>query len=206
MAREGKLLVFARAPVAGQAKTRLEGALGPQGAADLQAKLIRHTLGCLTVDGEIPVELWCSPDRSHPLFARCAADYGVFLKQQQGDDLGARMAHAFAEALNDHDWAIVVGTDCPKLTVADVKAAGDWLKAGLDAVLGPAEDGGYYLLGLRRRAPSLFRDIQWGRDNVLSTTRERLRELNWQWSELRVLRDLDRPQDLEHFEDWVESL
>ena len=202
----GKILVFARAPVAGQAKTRLQGLLGAAGAASLQAKLIRHTLDTLAQQSDRPVELWCAPDHLHPVFACCAADYSVSLRQQFGDDLGERMANAFAQTLAGCQWAIVVGTDCPELSLEDITAAAERLSGGADAVLGPAEDGGYYLIGLRRTAATLFRAIPWGTSGVLDTTRDRLRTLRWHWQELRLLRDLDRPEDWRHFEDWVAQL
>jgi glycosyltransferase A (GT-A) superfamily protein (DUF2064 family) len=74
--------------------------------------------------------------------------------------------------------------------------------AETDAVLGPAEDGGYVLLGLRHAAPALFRDMPWGEESIAALTRERMRELGWRWRELPALRDLDRPEDL----DWYRAL
>ena len=92
---------------------------------------------------------------------------------------------------------ILVGADCPLLEARHLASAFDWLQQGEDAVLGPAEDGGYVLLGLRRVNRALFRDIPWGGDQVLALTRQRLAQLGWRWRELEPLWDLDRPADLD---------
>jgi hypothetical protein len=116
----------------------------------------------------------------------------VSLHLQQGDDLGERMARALSRAMP----AIVMGSDCPSLTPADLREAAAALDWGVDAVLGPARDGGYVLLGLRRIDASLFEGITWGTDTVLQETRSRLRSLGWRWHELPTRFDIDRPEDL----------
>jgi glycosyltransferase A (GT-A) superfamily protein (DUF2064 family) len=95
----------------------------------------------------------------------------------------------------DSEAVVLIGTDCPELSAAYVVSALEELN-GQDAVLGPAEDGGYVLLGLRRSAPELFRDIPWGGDGVAAYTRARMGDLGWCWRELPVLWDVDRPADL----------
>ncbi len=196
MNADARIMVFAKAPVAGAVKTRLIPALGAQGAAALHATLTRHCIATAVGSGLCPVDLWCSPDTSHPFFAQCSKDFGVTLHQQQGDDLGARMAHAFDSVLQQGPYAVIIGTDCPTLTTQDLRMALDTLQDGFDAVIGPAEDGGYVLLGLRKAAPLLFEDITWGSGEVLAVTRERLKRLQWRWRELAPRRDVDRPEDL----------
>ena len=102
------------------------------------------------------------------------------------------MHRAFARA----PAAILVGCDCPALTPDYLGAAAASLAAGNDAVLGPAEDGGYVLIALTRADRSLFERVDWGGADVLETTRERLRGLRWRWRELATLWDVDRPGDL----------
>ncbi|HDK37815.1 MAG TPA: DUF2064 domain-containing protein, partial [Thiolapillus brandeum] len=114
-----KILVFAKAPIPGQAKTRLIPALGEEGAARLHSKLVLHTLNSLH-DIEYPVELWCTPDITHELFKTCAASFDIGLKRQQGKDLGVRMYEAFQATLTDTPWAILIGTDCPDLDSKDI--------------------------------------------------------------------------------------
>ncbi len=196
MRDEVRLLVFARAPVPGRAKTRLIPALGEAGAARLAARLAEQTLSRVRDWNLCPVELWCDPDRHHPFFALCRRRFGVALHDQQGPDLGARMHHALADALGRAQAAVLIGTDCTALQRADIQQAIAALADGRDAVLGPAEDGGYYLIGLRRPEPRLFERIGWGGDTVLAQTRHRLRALGLSWAELAARPDLDRPEDL----------
>jgi rSAM/selenodomain-associated transferase 1 len=188
--------IFARAPVAGYAKTRLIPRLGPEGAAELQRLLIARTMRTALAAGLGPVSIWCAPDCSHPLFGAIGRESGVSLYAQRGADLGARMVGAF-DMLCGAGSALLVGTDCPALTVAMLRDAARCLSDGDDAVFIPAEDGGYVLIGLRRSVPSLFDAIEWGTDRVMAQTRERLRESRLRWVELAPCWDVDRPQDVD---------
>ena len=141
------------------------------------------------------VELHCAPDARHPLFSRLARRYSVTLRVQARGDLGARMLASCKRALRTASAVVLVGTDCPVLRAADLRAAQRALGEEADAVLSPAEDGGYALIGLRRVSPRLFSRIEWGTDSVLRETRRRLRMLGWRWRELRTLWDVDRPED-----------
>lgn len=191
--------VFARAPVPGQAKTRLIPVLGERGAARVQAALVRDTLAMLTSMGDCPVELWCAPDSDNPFFTGCRDDFAVSLHTQTEGDIGQRMHHALSHGLNRQPHVLLVGSDCPELSPDDIRTALDALRSGKDAVLGPAADGGYYLIGLRRPMPALFADMPWSTEAVRELTCERLAEAGADWSELPVRRDLDRPSDLLHF-------
>jgi glycosyltransferase A (GT-A) superfamily protein (DUF2064 family) len=105
------------------------------------------------------------------------------------------MCVAAAQALNDASRVLLMGVDCPGLSEGVLARALTRLESE-DLVLGPAEDGGYVLLGLKRAEPRLFQGVDWGTDRVLAQTRERLRALGWLWHELPALWDLDRPADL----------
>ncbi len=201
-----RVLIFAKAPIPGQVKTRLVPRLGEEGAARLHAGLLRRIVAELGGAGLCPVQCWCAPDTRHKLFTELAARHGVSLERQSGADLGARMFHAACVALGDSDRVILVGADCPGLGVDYLGLALDGLEEGVDAVLGPAEDGGYVLLGLRRAARQLFEDMPWGTGQVLAATRHRLRELGWHWRELPALWDVDRPEDLERLNPATRSL
>jgi len=196
---DARILIFAKAPEPGRVKTRLIPALGPQGAADLQARLLADTVGRLVTAEVAAVELWCSPDPDCDPFPELAHRYGLGLRQQRGEDLGARMLYAAADALARGSAVILVGTDCPLLDGAYLRRALAALD-DRDAVLGPAEDGGYVLLGLRRAVPALFSDFPWGTDRVAAITRDRMTALSWDWEELSILWDLDRPEDLGRYE------
>jgi rSAM/selenodomain-associated transferase 1 len=194
---DGRILVFAKAPQPGYAKTRLIPELGASGAAALQARLVRDTVARAAQSRLAPVELWTSGAAQEPFFAGLGAAYHCGLRQQSGADLGARMSHALESALQTARFAVLIGTDCPAMDANYLDQACESLVRGADAVLGPAEDGGYVLIGARRNEPALFTDIAWGSSQVLAQTRARLAGLGWGWDELPVQWDLDRPADLE---------
>lgn len=200
---DSKLIIFAKAPVPGNVKTRLQPTISPEEAAKLQAFFIQQTLELVSSLKGVDVELRCIPDDAHPVFQQCARDFNVTLKQQKGRDLGERMANALQVALTKYQQVIVIGTDCPELTADYLNEALSRLRQGKDAVIGPANDGGYVLLGLRRYSPLLFSDINWGSNQVFSETYEKLRRLGWEWDELNSLRDIDTPADLFDFPDIV---
>ena len=188
-------MVFAKAPVAGAAKTRLIPLLGAAGAAALQRRLITQALSVAHATMPDRLELWCTPDTTHPFLQTAAQERGATLCAQQGDDLGERMAHAFTTTLRTAGYVICIGTDCPALTVQHLRHAAAALRDGHDAVFVPAEDGGYALIGLARDEPRLFDGIIWGGAQVMAQTRARLRELGLRWQELETLWDIDRPDD-----------
>jgi uncharacterized protein len=187
-------LVFAKAPRPGLAKTRLIPLLGPDGAAALHARLIKHTLSTVSRAGLRPLELHATP-ADDDFLGYCAARYSAELVPQTEGDLGARMLAALSRALACSTCAILVGTDCPALRADDIGQAVRKLERGLDAVFAPTEDGGYALIGLTRCDPELFRSIAWGTASVMSDTRRRLRALNWRWGELDTTWDVDTPAD-----------
>lgn len=193
---DARLLVFAKAPIPGRAKTRLAGKLGARGAAGLQARLTRHAVTTVLSARLAPLQLWCAPSKAHAFFAACRRDYPLTLHTQHGADLGRRMQSALACALRDCNYAVLIGSDCPSLTPAVLRDALRALQAGSDVVLVPALDGGYVLIGVRRSAVRLFQGIEWGSAKVLAQTRHRLRQLGLRWVELPALADVDRPGDL----------
>jgi hypothetical protein len=188
-----RIIVFARAPVPGAAKTRLVPALGAEGAARLHARLVERTLATACAAGIGPVELCCAPDAAHPFFAACAARFCVALTAQGAGDLGARMHRALAVDLP----AVLVGSDCPALTPDVLHAAAAALRDDRDVVFAPAEDGGYALVAANRLRPGCFARIPWGSPEVMARQRSRLRACGLRWRELAPLWDVDLPSDLE---------
>jgi len=194
------LQVFARAPVAGQCKTRLIPALGASGAAELQHNLMLRTLRTAVewrdLSSDAIVELWCAPDPSHAAFRECAQTLDVSLKVQAEGGLGARMWLALSGALRDGRVPVLVGTDCPWITsslIIDLHRS----LTGHDAAFTPAEDGGYVAVGLARAVPELFAGVAWGTASVMTETRERGRRWGASIAEISRLPDVDLPQDLE---------
>lgn len=199
-------MVFSRVPEPGQVKSRLVPVLGPEGAARLHERLTRRAVRTAVASGVGSVELWCTPTSVHPFLSDLEREFALRLRSQRGDDLGERMAAAFDDALSEVPAALLMGSDSPDLGREDLRAAMAALEGGCDTVLGPAADGGYLLIGLRRPAPELFRDMPWGTAEVLAVTRERLGRSGTEWYELPVRHDLDRPEDLNEFPDllrWV---
>lgn len=196
---DSRILVFAKAPVAGKVKTRLIPEVGARAAADLYDQLL-----CQTVDTAIgcnlaPLQLWCDPDRDHPRFQEFARQ-GVSLCCQDGPDLGLRMHNAFTQVLQSAHVAILIGADCPLMSCDYLHQAIEALSES-DVVIGPAEDGGYVLIGMRTPNLSVFQGIEWGTDRVLSQTREALSGCKLSVQELPELWDVDRPTDLKRLMD-----
>jgi uncharacterized protein len=187
------LAVLARAPVAGSVKTRLIPALGADGAAALQERLIERAVATACAAAIGPVTVWMTPAVPHPCFTALAARHAIALAAQPDGDLGARMLAACEAAGGP---ALVIGTDCPILTAAHLQQAAQVLHAGTDVVVIPAEDGGYVLIGSRRPQPSLFAGMTWSTDTVMAETRRRLARLCLTWQEPALLWDVDRPEDI----------
>jgi rSAM/selenodomain-associated transferase 1 len=191
-----KLIIFAKAPIPGQVKKRLIPALGKKGATKLHQEMLEQKLR-LTHDNNIaPVELHCWPDTDHSHFQEIQARYPLKLQHQRGSNLGERMAHAIQQTTKENCNAVLIGTDCPPLDRSYLIQAFQVLQDGAEAVIGPAEDGGYILIGLRRFNNDIFQDIEWGSDRVLSQTKSKLKQLSINHIELDTLWDVDRPEDL----------
>lgn len=193
------VMIFCKAPVPGQVKTRLTPALSEQQACDLHIELSRRILGVATQRRLCPVQLWCSPTIKHDFFSNAAANYGVSLHLQHGADLGARMHQAFCSALSQYKHALLIGCDCPSLTAADLENGFTVLQQNADLVLSPAEDGGYVLIGLNQAQPTLFSDINWGGTEVFAQTLSRSRLLQLRYHELTTQWDVDTISDLARY-------
>jgi rSAM/selenodomain-associated transferase 1 len=193
------LQVFARVPEAGRVKTRLIPALGAAGAAAVYRGLLRHTLDAAARAPADRLQLWLDRAADDPGINLPAA---AELRVQCSGDLGTRMADALARGLDEAARVVLVGSDCPEITPACIAAAFAALDVD-DAVIGPAADGGYVLVGLRRMDAHLFTEVPWSTPDVLATTRRRLRELGWRWHELAQLRDIDEITDLAAFPDFL---
>lgn len=188
--------IFAKYPEPGRAKTRLIPALGEAGAAALHDEMVRYTLDRVgELLGERDVEARVYTAGAEP--ARFAHHFEVQLPcvSQSSGDLGQRMHTAFTEMLRDATAAVIIGTDCPDVSRGLFGMALESLRSS-DVVLGPASDGGYYLIGLRRPVPALFEDMVWSTSTVLAKTLERAEALGLSVRLLPTLSDVDEPVDL----------
>ncbi len=184
------LLIFAKAPLPGQVKTRLIPALGAEGACSLYQRLLAHCLQ-QTLDWPGPRYLYANqPD--HPALQALATEHQLQLRTQLGDDLGERMANALAE---HPDGALLIGSDCPTLDTRAIYHACRALQRHDTAII-PSEDGGYVLIGQRQPDPAPFRQMRWSHPDVLHDTRLRLHAAGLSLWEGEPLWDLDEPADL----------
>lgn len=188
--------VLAKPPLPGRVKTRLADTLTHHGCARLARAQLERTLRVAAESGVGPVTLRVAGGPWHPFLRERARVHGAGLASQRGADLGERMAHAVRASLDGRAGVVLLGTDCPGLMAGDLRAAADRLMAGTDVVLGPALDGGYYLAGVRRPLPAMFRPMDWGGGEVLRTTLRRLARAGYTVSLLEYRSDLDRPVDL----------
>ncbi|HFE48423.1 MAG TPA: glycosyltransferase [Chromatiaceae bacterium] len=199
---QARLLVFARKPALGKVKTRIAVGIGEVAALALYRKLLRDTLRRLCTARLAPLECWCLPDCGHPDFDVWRTSAGMACKRQRGGDLGERMLFAAESALREASFVVLLGTDCPRLDADYLNDALERLSAGAEMVIGPALDGGYVLLGMRRADRRLFSDMPWGSDQVYAITMRRALALGYIVEELEALADIDEPGDLVSLPGW----
>lgn len=194
------LIIFTRYPQPGKVKTRLIPALGAAGAAALHQRMVEHTLAqarALRQTRALSIEVWFTSSSTLAQMQEWLGTDVDYCVQPEGD-LGDRMVSAFKSVFSKgYTSALIVGTDCPDLNTT-LLAQGFSALAQHELVLGPAIDGGYYLMGLRRLVPELFVDIAWSTGEVLEKTLAIAQQLKLTPFLLHHLTDIDVPQDLEH--------
>lgn len=194
-----QLILFTRYPEAGQTKTRLIPVLGAEGAADFQRHMTERLVGQVKKFQE---------QRAVSFAVRFAGGDAAVMRQwlgdlgryapQQGENLGARLQQAFSAAFAEgFQKVVVIGADCPALS-PQILAEAFCLLEKNDVVLGPARDGGYYLVGLRAPHAELFTQVAWGTGDVLAQTIENASRIHLSVKLLEPLADVDRPEDLRH--------
>lgn len=191
------LMVFAKRPMAGRVKTRLTPPFSPQDAAELYRRMLLDILAKCTRMGGTDLLLFYEPgEGAGPFFQETAPGWTCL--PQEGSDLGERLASAFRAAFErGYGAAAVVGTDSPDLPVEYVDRAFDLLaEASVDAVFGPTEDGGYYLLALKSLQSALFHDIPWSTGKVLECSLARAAEAGLRVALLPAWYDVDTVDDL----------
>lgn len=190
-----RIIVIAKEPIPGFAKTRLIPALDADAAAALADRLLQHALSQALAADLGPVELCVAPHRDAAYWQKHLQSGNVALTQQAEGDLGVRMMRAAEQGLRHGCPVMLIGTDCPGLNARRLRDLAEALSRH-DACLCPVSDGGYALLGLHQAHPLLFTDMPWSTPDVARLTRERLQQLNWRWAECEPLWDVDEPNDL----------
>jgi rSAM/selenodomain-associated transferase 1 len=189
-----RIVIFAKAPVPGAAKTRLIPALGAEGAARLAARMLAETVAAAVAAELGQPELCATPAPESHEWATFHPT-GVRMTDQGTGDLGERLARAASRVLAAGERVLLIGTDCPALDAARLRAAAQRLDTH-DAVIHPTHDGGYALLGLRRFDPLLFSGIAWSTASVAAETIAQVRKLGWSLHIGDTLHDIDDPEDL----------
>lgn len=197
-----RVVIFAKAPESGKVKTRLIPVIGPQAATHLARRMLADTLdralNSLVLGRVHTIELCMSPAPADPAWADFALPSNVLCTAQGDGDLGARMARAARRVVaQEQQRVLLIGTDCPALSAALLTQAAQELSQH-DAVMLPASDGGYVLLGLRAPCPELFSDMPWSTAAVGTETLYRMATLGLTVWQGPTLHDIDEPQDLQH--------
>jgi rSAM/selenodomain-associated transferase 1 len=195
--QRGELLLiqFAKSPDPGKVKTRMLPAMDARQACDLHIELMQWTCRTLCRAGIGSVELLVAGAIDRPAISTCR-DFGLAaIRRQHGNDLGERMYHALEEGLSRYRKVILVGSDCPSLDSDYLQGASAVLDSH-QVVIGPAEDGGYVLIGATSISAGVFSGIAWGEDSVFADTASLLDRSGCSWAQLSTLPDIDRPTDL----------
>lgn len=191
------LVVIAKQPESGKVKTRIAAALGDDRAAELYRCALHDTLDLVRSVERVQHVLSYSPptDDGRRYFARVAAEFTLI--PQQGTTFGERLSNTFSRLLANYSPVVLIGSDSPDLPAQVINRAFAVLDAGADVCLGPAHDGGYYLIGMRSMQPALFERIDWSTDEVTSQTRQRAADAKLQLTDLPTWHDLDIVSDLQ---------
>ncbi|MDO8703616.1 MAG: TIGR04282 family arsenosugar biosynthesis glycosyltransferase [Sulfuricaulis sp.] len=190
-----ELILFAKQPIPGEAKTRLQPDYSPEQAAEIAAFLIRATVELAVSAWPGDIALYVSPDMDYPLFRDLERQFPLHLALQAEGDLGAKMLRALRDGIGRRGCAAILGCDVPHCGWDVIDQANGSLARGRN-VLGPTEDGGYYFIGLQEARAELFEDMPWGSNKVLEKTLARAEELGMEFEMLKKLRDLDTAADL----------
>ena len=189
------LYLFAKAPVPGRVKTRMCPPLGDRQCAELACLMLEQSVKTVTDYWPGNVILCVTPDASHEAFSDCEKRYQLAVTEQIQGDLGARMGHALQQGLKASSAAVVMGCDVPYIDGEILRDTYHLLENG-DNIVGPAEDGGFYLLGMHEFQDALFEGIAWGSDTVLPSLLDNAARLGQSIIKVETLRDIDRWPDL----------
>jgi len=195
--QKNTLIIFLKYPEAGKVKTRLAKDLGNQKAADIYSHIAEQIIdNVLDANNYHTIIFYNPPDKENEI-KNWIGKKELLFSPQRGDTLGEKISNAFKEVFSSEaENAVIIGTDCIDVSSKTINLAISSLH-NRDVVLGPAEDGGNYLLGLNRQRPEIFQDIEWGTNRVLDQTIERVKEKKLTYELLQTLKDIDTIDDLD---------
>lgn len=189
--------IFAKAPIPGKVKTRLQPALSADDCARLSRNMIRHSIRVAKALENSDIQLWCFPDPLQPFFETLAEEFSLELMPQQGSNIGERMRFALQTGLEQYSSVQLIGSDCPFYSHDYLLQGYQILQTARQLSLGPAEDGGYLQIGCNWLIPAdIFDNITWGTDSVFRETVDKLQARGITPKLLPKLSDIDRPEDL----------
>lgn len=205
LVQETALIVFARAPQPGRVKSRLATSIGDHAAAEIYARLLGRAIA-LAADWTGPKFIAAADTAAMTYFERLPEAAGFLVVPQIGDELGARMLAAFERALSDAPAAILMGSDIVDAETSDLLDAVTCLVARDDIVIGPAADGGYWLLGMKSAQPQLFNAMVWGCAEVARLTEARAMGAGLRVHQLPTRHDIDSERDYNNFSSRIARL
>jgi len=189
-----QLIVFIKAPIPGQCKTRLIPYMSAQAASEFYMSLVRSCLDNIKSLDNTDIAIYTYPDLNHPFISEIKQKYAREINLQKGDDLGERMHHALQHSLKNYSKAVLIGTDCPVMDKDYIEQAFNQLNKH-EMVYGPSEDGGYVLVGATQVSDAVFSNINWGTDKVLEQSLQNINATNYNVHILATLWDIDTPED-----------
>ncbi len=195
---DNALIVFLKYPETKKVKTRLGKDIGDWRAAELYREVAGFVADSFSRSENWTTFFFYTPKERKKEVLEWLGDKEVFFFAQQRDSLGQKMSHAFGKCFSlGFRNVVIIGTDCVMITEEDVETAFSLLSGGqFEAVLGPATDGGYYLLGLRRKTDAVFQNIQWSTSLVFKETKKRMEESGLRHAVMRELADIDEGKDI----------
>lgn len=203
------IVQFAKWPELGKVKTRMQPHLTPEQSVRLHKQLLSYCCEALYDEGRWNYQLWLAggehlwnPADMHNVLLSLGIYASPEIHVQGAGDLGDKMSHAALQSMTRYQNVVIIGSDCPFISPSYIEQAFTQLEQGDDIVIGPANDGGYVLLGLRapssqQSVPTLFEDMPWSQSHLLDVTLEKIRATKLSLSLLETLSDIDRPEDLD---------
>ena len=193
---KNNLIIFLKYPEAGKVKTRLGKSIGYEKAADIYSILIKHLISQLNDSNNYSVKIFYTPEERYEDISKWLNTDN--LMPQEGNNLGERLSNAFYHSFTEgYSNTVVIGSDCIEITRDDINTAFNFLSTGYETVIGPTNDGGYYLIGLSgKNYPELFQNIEWSTNKVFSQTQKIINQLQISSRILNYYNDIDEISDI----------